>query len=67
MAQITVERRSGSRVTFQTLCFNSASGETLVEGTALALIRPVDAASAAAAREAPIDTGPASGEGAGST
>lgn len=47
-AQLTVERCSGSRVTFQTLCLSSASGETLVEGTALALIRPGKAATAAA-------------------
>lgn len=39
-ATLTVERASGSRVSFQTLCSSGSSGEVLVEGTALALIKP---------------------------
>lgn len=41
-ATLTVERASGSRVAFQTLCRSAASGQVLVEGTALALIRPAE-------------------------
>lgn len=38
-ATLTVERSSGSRVSFRTLCCATGSGRVLVEGDALALIR----------------------------
>ena len=38
-ATLTVEKRSGGRVSFRTLCCDAGSGRVLVEGAALALIR----------------------------
>lgn len=38
-ATLTVDKRSGSRVTFRTLCRDDGSGRVLVEGAALALIK----------------------------
>lgn len=65
VARLTVERCSGSRVSFHTLCLSSASGEALVEGTALALLRSVPAATAApGAVPAPTNRGPAGERGA---
>lgn len=40
-ATVTVERSSGSRVTFLTLCRSADSGQVVVEGAALALIKPL--------------------------
>ena len=36
-ATVTVERSSGSRVSFQTRCRSADSGQMVVDGTALAL------------------------------
>jgi acyl-CoA thioesterase FadM len=40
-ATVTVERSSGSRVSFQTRCRSADSGQIVVDGTALALIKPL--------------------------
>ncbi|PSC76074.1 Hydroxyacyl-thioester dehydratase type mitochondrial [Micractinium conductrix] len=52
-ARLTVERSSGSRVTFQTLCCRADSGRVLVEGAALAIMpRQLTQGAEAAAAEA---------------
>lgn len=39
-AEVTVVRRSGSRVSFRTACSLANSGVLLVDGSAVALIKP---------------------------
>ena len=51
-ATLTVDKASGSRVTFRTLCCHSGTGDVLVEGSALALIRPAARPAEAAAEGA---------------
>ncbi|PRW33937.1 (R)-specific enoyl- hydratase [Chlorella sorokiniana] len=55
-ATLTVEKASGSRVSFRTLCSHSGTGAVLVEGSALALIRPPAAGSTAASHSAAANT-----------